>query len=298
MRSLREESGFSMPELLIASVIMVVVLSATLSVLDAASGNARRNEHLNEQQERARAAIDFLARDLRNVAASDPAEPAVERMSGYELVFRSVDPLGGSTSPGNLKRVQRVRYCLDQSTPSTGLWRQVQPLTTPSTPVLSTTSACPASPAYGSQRILAESVVNRRNSLDRPVFTYDSSASANVSSVGARLFVDLDVNERPPEVALASSVFLRNQNLGTRNRAPTAAFTATPQPGGAQLNGGASSDPDGQTLRYQWFMDGSAVEGATGPIHQYSGPLPRSFSLRVTDPGNLTGTAERTVTAS
>ena len=293
MRCLREESGFSMPELLIASVVMVVVLSATLSVLDAASGNARRNEHLNEQQERARAAIDFLARDLRGIAASDLGAPAVERMSGYELVFRSVDPLGVSA---NAKRVQRVRYCLDQSTAR--LWRQVQTWSTSSAPALSTTSACPAS-AYGSQRILAESVVNRRDSLDRPVFTYDSATAANVSSVGARLFVDLDVNARPPEVALASSVFLRNQDLGTRNRAPTAELTATAQAGGVMLNGGASSDPDGQTLQYQWFVDGSPEQGATGPIFQYSGPPgARSFSLRVTDPGNLTGTAERTVTVS
>lgn len=295
MRSLREESGFSMPELLIASVVMVVVLSATLSVLDAASGNARRNEQLNEQQERARAAIDFLARDLRGIAASGPSEPAIEplRNEPYDIVFRSVDPLGVSA---NEKRVHRVRYCLDQSTSSTAsLWRQVQTWSTPSAPPISATRACPAS-AYGSQRILAESVVNRRDGLDRPVFTYDSADSANVSSVGARLFVDLEVDKRPPEVALASSVFLRNQNLGTRNRAPTAQFTASPQPGGAMLDGGASSDPDGQTLRFQWFVDGSAVEGATGPIYQYSGPPgARSFSLRVTDPGNLTGTAERTV---
>jgi prepilin-type N-terminal cleavage/methylation domain-containing protein len=285
MRSLREESGFSLPELLIASVLMVVVLSATLSVLDASTGNARRNEHLNEQQERARGAIDFLARELRNVAVP-------ERTSDYELVFQSVDPLGSAGG----SEVHRVRYCLDRATPST-LWRQVQKPAASAPPA---TSACPDS-AYGSQRAVAETVVNRRTNLDRPVFAYDSGSSANVSSVGARLFVDLDVNERPPEVALASSVFLRNQDLGTRNGAPTAKFSATPQGNRhVLLNGGASSDPDGQTLQYEWFVDGSRVEGATGRILDYTAPEagPRSFSLKVTDPGNLTGTAERVVTVS
>ena len=297
MRSLHDQSGYSLPELLIASVVMVVVLSATLSVLDASSGNARRNEHLNEQQERARGAIDSLARELRNIAGPDSSAPAIERQSGYELVFRSVDPLG-SAGGGNAEGVHRVRYCLGQAMPST-LWRQVQTWTTATAPPPPATSACPDS-AYAERRVVAESVVNRRDSLDRPVFTYDSATSANVASVGARLFVDLDVDERPPEVALASSVFLRNQDLGTRNGAPTAEFSARPQGGGqVLLNGGASSDPDGQTLRYQWFVDGSAVEGATGPIFQYSSPVgARSFSLRVTDPGNLTGTVERTVAVS
>jgi len=299
MSRLRDEGGYSLPELLIAATIMVVVLSATLSVLDASSDNARRNERLNEQQERARGAVDFLVRDLRGIAGPDSSAPAVERMSGYELVFRSVDPLARSQ---NAKRVQRVRYCLDQTTPSAArLWRQVQTWTTSAAPVLSTTSACPDS-AYGSQRILAETVVNRRGGLDRPVFTYDSTDRANVSYVGARVFVDLDVDERPPEVALTSSVFLRNQDLGTRNKAPTAAFSAAPQGGRhVLLNGGASSDPDGQTLQYEWFVDGSKVDGATGPVLDYTAPAvgPRSFSLRVTDTGGLTGTAEpRSVTVS
>lgn len=285
MRPLHDEAGFSLPELLIAATLMIVVLSATLSVLDASSGNARRNEHLNEQQERARAGIDSLARELRSVAVP-------ERTSDYELVFRSVDPLGSAGG----SNVHRVRYCLDRATPST-LWRQVQDPAASAPPA---TSACPDS-AYGSQRAVAETVVNRRNNLDRPVFAYDSGSSANVSSVGARLFVDLDVDERPPEVALSSSVFLRNQDLGTRNGAPTAEFSATPQGNRhVLLNGGASSDPDGQTLRYQWFVDGSAVEGATGRILDYTAPGvgPRSFSLRVTDPGNLTGTSEQTVVVS
>jgi prepilin-type N-terminal cleavage/methylation domain-containing protein len=299
MTRLREEAGFSLPELLIAAVLMVVVLSATLSVLEASTRTTRRTEQLNEQQERARAAVDFVARDVRGVAGPDSSTAAIERMSGYELVFRSVDPLG---RPQNAKRVHRVRYCLDQGTPSRAtLWRQLQAWSTSSAPALSTTTACPDS-AYGSQQAVAESVVNRHNGLDRPVFSYDSTSPANVLYVGTRLFVDLNVNERPPEVALASSVFLRNQTLGTRNRAPSASFTATAQGGlHVLLNAGGSSDPDGQTLQYEWFVDGARIEDASGPMLDYTAPAagPRSFSLRVTDPGGLRGTADpQTVTVS
>ncbi len=298
MRRLRDEGGYSLPELLIASVVMIVVLSATLSVLDASSRNARRSEQLNEQQERVRAGVDYLARDLRSIAGPDSSAPAIERMSGYELVSRSVDPLAQSQ---NAKRVRRVRYCLDQAAPEAArLWRQVQTWSTAAPPPLDTTTACPDS-AYGSSQALAETVVNRRDGLNRPVFTFDSADRAAVSSVGARLFVDLDVNERPPEVALTSTVFLRNQDLGTRNRVPSASFTATAQGGRhVLLNAGASSDPDGQTLQYEWFVDGTKVDGASGPVLDYTAPDvgPRSFSLRVTDTGNLTGTAEQTVTVS
>ncbi len=55
---------------------------------------------------------------------------------------------------------------------------------------------------------------------------------------------------------------------GSTNRPPTAALTANPTSGAAPLavtlNGGGSSDPDGQSLRYLWtFGDGSPVQETT-----------------------------------
>ena len=58
------------------------------------------------------------------------------------------------------------------------------------------------------------------------------------------------------------------------------------------LNGGSSSDPDGQSLSYAWTADGSAISGS-GPLVEYTAPTTGShtFGLTVTDAGGLTNTA-------
>ena len=57
------------------------------------------------------------------------------------------------------------------------------------------------------------------------------------------------------------------------------------------LNGGTSSDPDGQSLEYHW-LDGG-IEIGTGQIldHRTATTGAHSFSLRVVDPGGLSVTS-------
>jgi glucose/arabinose dehydrogenase len=87
------------------------------------------------------------------------------------------------------------------------------------------------------------------------------------------------------------------------NAAPTASFTATPNSGQApltvQFNAGASSDPENGTLAYSWDLDGNGTYGdATGVTtsRTYTAVGTVTVGLRVTDPGNATGTTTRTVT--
>ena len=89
------------------------------------------------------------------------------------------------------------------------------------------------------------------------------------------------------------------------NQPPTASFTATPSSGNApltvQFNGSASSDPEGGTLTYAWDLDGDTeYDDATGVTAQwtYTQPATVTTRLRVTDPGNATGTTTRTVNVS
>ena len=85
-----------------------------------------------------------------------------------------------------------------------------------------------------------------------------------------------------------TSVFLRN-----KNRAPTGSFTVSTQ-GNKQvlLNGGGSTDPDGQSLIYTWKVDGVALS-STSPIvlHTVATAGSHTFGLKVTDPGDLSHTA-------
>jgi hypothetical protein len=103
---------------------------------------------------------------------------------------------------------------------------------------------------------------------------------------------------------VSTSVFLRNQN-----EAPTASVTGptTVGPHKISLNGTGSSDPEGRTLDFYWFMDTAppASELAncnqSPPSNIWEGPLlikdfgagatgSHNFWLVVRDPGCLTST--------
>ena len=80
------------------------------------------------------------------------------------------------------------------------------------------------------------------------------------------------------------------------NRTPIAVATATPQFGGAPLkvtfNGGSSSDPDGDALKYEWdFGDGTAKSTAKDPVHTYTKGGNFDARLKVTDTRNASATA-------
>jgi len=291
MTRLRDESGFTLTEVLVAMTLMLVVLTATLTTLDSFVGTNQRNVTSNDLRETARSGIDTLAKELRNAAAPGQQTPPVERAGPFELVFDTVDPQGAGGGL-NSARVHRVRYCLDQSNPKTGrLWRQVETWVG-LRPALPTANACPHN-SYGSQREVSEGVVNHaieRNGVNPPIFTYDTADLTQLTSIGAELLVDTDIDRVPSESTLNTTVRLRN-----RNRAPVAVFTPTPQAGGhVLLNAGASSDPEGQTLKYSWTCDGLPCPSyVTGPVVDYQVPTTgsHSFAVKVEDPGGLTSTS-------
>ena len=81
------------------------------------------------------------------------------------------------------------------------------------------------------------------------------------------------------------------------NSTPIAIATATPTFGPAPLKvtfkGGASSDPDGDTLKYEWdFGDGTAKSTAKDPpVHTYTKGGNFDAKLKVTDSKNASSTA-------
>ena len=109
------------------------------------------------------------------------------------------------------------------------------------------------------------------------------------------LFIDVNTAMPPVESALSSSAFLRNQN-----QPPVASFTFSATGGGhLLLNGGASSDPDNQSLTYAWFnaSTGSSI-GSGGLLDWAPGPGTYSVRLEVTDSGGLVGSETQTVVVS
>jgi YD repeat-containing protein len=94
------------------------------------------------------------------------------------------------------------------------------------------------------------------------------------------------------------------RSLTITNRAPTASFTATPNPAlvGATVNfnAGASTDPDGTLTKYEWDLDGNGTyETNTGTTattsRTYSAGASVAVGLRVTDNLGATGTTTQTL---
>lgn len=262
----RSQSGFTLIEVLVAMVISLIVLSSAMLVVVAMVRGANRDEQANEASDTARVYTDRLARQLRNLASpsifTDPNNPdaalqqqpeAVDKASAYDFVFRVV----GDTRPAgtlNQANVKRVRYCLDTSNPDDEvLYTQEQTWTTSASydpPALPSTARCPDS-GWTTTRQVASDIVNRIGGQDRPLFLYNDTDPTRITDVRTQLYIDTDPGQGAAETRLATGVTLRNQN-----RPPVASFTLSHTgTGQALLNGSDSSDPEGQPLKYYWYVD-------------------------------------------
>jgi prepilin-type N-terminal cleavage/methylation domain-containing protein len=281
MTRLSGDRGFTLVELLLGMTLMLVISSVTLTTFERFTVNINENQDRADDGERARNAIDLLARDVRSATAyqttANQTGASVLRAGSDDFVFKSVRPASSPTS-ANPYGVQTVRYCLSQ----TGeLIRQTRP------DAVVPAAACP-DPQWAATAVVSN-VVNG----SRPVFSYDSTVAAEVSSVSQHLFIDATPGRDPVETSLRSAVFLRNVN-----RAPTAEFSATAGPARhVQLNGSASVDPDNGLLTYAWKDNGVALP-QTGPVIDYVAATAGShtFTLTVTDRGGLSSTVVSTVT--
>jgi hypothetical protein len=282
MSALRREDGVTISELLVGMMLMIIVMSASLMLLDQFTAMSKRTDRAVDLQDAARSASRQVARSLRNLSASPDAPGVVERAEPYDLVFRAVDKPRTGTAQ-NTRNLHRLRYCLDSSSPSAAkLYSQEQEWNGPTAPPIPATTDCPGRSSWRDTRLVAERITNRANALERPLWTYRQADGA-ISSVKLNLFMNAQPKFRAREVALQTGVFLRNQN-----RAPTATFTATVA--GVRhvlLNGSGSIDPEGQPLDYHWYADGSEI--GRGLVFDYHSPNPgtRVLRLEVFDPGGL-----------
>lgn len=282
-----ERGEVTVAHMLVAMTVMLAVIGATLTVFSAAERLNREAGLRTADQDRARVALDELSAQLRNLASPTNDQPrAIDAAGPYDLVFQTVDRVGPNTGL-NAANVMRVRWCLGSAAPAT-LYRQEQRWTTQATPAAPSTAGCPAASAAGAwsaARIVAQDVVNRRDGLDRPIFTYDSAALSDIASVHAELWVDADVARAPAETPLSSGVFLRNQN-----RRPVASFTAdTTVYGKVVLNGAASADPEGDPLQYVWFDGPDKVGDGVRFDYSVSPGTTRAIQLKVFDLAGLEG---------
>lgn len=310
-RRVRNEDGFSLPEVLIAMTIMLVVMIATLASLDSYRTRQKLDERRSEAQESLRRGVDHLERQLRNLATPVSLVKSIYRAEPADLVFQTADP-----------QKRWVRYCIDTSDPkiATGkaaLWYQVSAAATNTPP---TAASCPGA-AWSYQETVGEGVVNARDGLARPIFRYNWPKSATgaaittdtstITQIRTELWVDANPGASPLEQRLSSGVFLRNQN-----QAPIPGFTWTPNGHGVVLNASPTTDYEGRRLNYHWYYGPSpAIPSGCAPPEpapaSYLGSgivlsaqfpettaSPQSVTLCVIDPGDLSATLQKTVAFS
>ena len=289
--ALRSEDGMTLVEVLLVSVLLLIILGATLTTFNTFERKARDNQNLNEAQDQTRRALDLMARDLRNLASPTPLLPlAVDVKGTQDLIFQSegkVKPAGSL----NAQNTTRVRYCLN--TTSKILFRQIQTWTSAGAPAVPA-SACGAGGGWNSTLAVATDVVNG----SRPLFSYNAVDNDKVTEVSAQVFVDTTPTRLPAEVDLQTSVFLRNQN-----RAPTAAFSAVSMPGGAIfLNASESTDPEEKALTFEWYDASLTPEKKVGEGIVFTYPAPsagnRQMYLIVRDATLETKSDTKTVCAT
>lgn len=276
MSQLRKHDGFTLVEVLIVSVLMIVVLGATLTALSTFQKNVSTNDRQNDAQDEVRNAMDLMSRDLRNLASPTTNEPmAIDVMETHQIVFQSE----GRTMPAgslNAANTTRVRYCMS---PAGEFFRQTQTWLTAAFPALPDTTACPGDVAWPTTKLVAGHVVNGT----RPIFSYNALQPDEVTEITGSLFVDVNPGKSPAEQTLQTSVYLRNQN-----RRPTAAFSLAIANGGTQIimNASESTDPEEKALFFTWFVDGVEItdEQAANVVHTaVVGPGVHSVRVIVSD---------------
>lgn len=275
-----DQAGFTLVELLLVCVLMLIVLGATLTTFASFQSNSETNARQNDSQEEARRGIDALARELRNLASPTNEQPeAVKRAQAQDLIVQSV----ANTHPAgslNSRSTQYVRYCYDSA--QARVYRQRLTWTTATDPDYPAGTDCPAS-GWELTEFAVGDVVND----GRPLFTYNSGALTNITEVSTTLYVDVNPGRRPVETTISTTVFLRNQN-----RVPIARFTAAPTAGGKiLLNGSASEDPEERALRYFWYDPAVSddIPRGEGIVFEYTPPAlgSRTVYLIVKDPADL-----------
>lgn len=252
-RLVEHEAGTSLIEVLVVCVLMIVVLGATLGAFNVFERNTSTNQRQNDAQDRARAASDELARELRNLASPTNELPqAVNRAEPADLIFLYV----GGKKPGssaNDRNTRRVRYCYDSA--GKKLHRQMQSWGSAAAPAMPSGTECPGS-GWDAQRTVAEDVVNGT----RAIFDYDATDLTSITNITSTLFVDVNGNKPPGETTIQTADFLRNQN-----RKPSASFSADVASDQVLLNGSASEDPEGRALDFYWY-DTAATGNECGTL--------------------------------
>ena len=196
-RTLREEGGFTLVELMITMAMMVMVVVVFLSVFWNVNQGVATQRERSIANDQARLAIENLDREIRS--GNVIYDPAAEDLPGYGFRIYSQSNAPSRTSGSiytNSQGFSCVEWVInDDRQLARRFWK-------PGVPTV-----------FSSWRVLAENVVNRVDGIEVPAFTVDTVNAPR--TVVVTLMVDTDTDEivsRP--VRIQTSITGRNTTVG------------------------------------------------------------------------------------
>jgi Tfp pilus assembly protein PilW len=175
----RDESGFTLVELLVAMTTTILILFGVLTTLDHFSTNAAQQTRITDANDQVRNAMDRVVGDLRQAATITYAD-------ADDLVY-SVKASAATT--------RYERLCVDSGN---NLWRLSQAA------AISGGVACPTA---GSTKVTSLAVANAAST---PLFAYDNNATpGQVRSVSLTVSLNAGNSGRTDVSTLRASTFVR-----------------------------------------------------------------------------------------
>jgi prepilin-type N-terminal cleavage/methylation domain-containing protein len=217
--AMRDESGFTMTELLVSIIIFGIILTAILQMVQVTIGNQNEISQRVAANQRGRPVMTQIVNNLRSGCVTGGVAPVREGSTASEIVFYS--KTGSSVSPIPERRI--VTMSAPTGTPPT------QTLTER---MWAPTGGTPASPTFGtnptSNRTLLTNVGPAKSgSTTLPVFRYYKLGYVSNKLVPVALTPPLDATEAS-ETALVSIAFASLPlNYDVRDPGSAISFTDT-----------------------------------------------------------------------
>lgn len=190
---LRNESGLTLVELMVTTMILGIVMLVFYSVLASVQASTVRQDNLSRTNDQARLAVEQLDREIRS--GNVLYDPATETPAYYTLrIYTQANAPTRTPAPGYLCTLWTIN---SSNQLVTRTWPPLQP-----------SSATP-------WRVVAEGIVNRVVNPNVPAFALDSDPNKGSRTLNITLVVNNDVtNLASQNTRIQESITGRNTSYG------------------------------------------------------------------------------------
>jgi prepilin-type N-terminal cleavage/methylation domain-containing protein len=215
----RDEAGFTLPELLVATLVGTVILLATFTMLDSSVILTGKVTDRVDRTSRARTAMEQITRELRSQVCPSPGVPAVIDGQSYSVKFYSF--MGTGAFVPDIREIAwdtNTNSITDKLYQGTG----TSPYTTwPTTPTRTRTVLSDVKPPPANAPIFAYYALGAASPFTAPLVATDA---ANTSKVTINfLTYAQSKNLTGTAITLQNEVLSRTADPNTANGAPQCA---------------------------------------------------------------------------